>query len=171
MNYLKVIGAGIVALGLSLPVWAEMSKEEIIAKVEAGLSQAQRTRDHDQRVAAVEALLRAGVAPEQTVELVSSALARDVPVAEVVQLARDVETRAHGDKAQAEQDARESFAAAEKRHEASHQLQTEIASPSQGEHNAAGTGSGFGSGSGFGGGDLTGATGAGMGAGQGMGGR
>lgn len=163
MNCLKVIGAGIVALAVSLPVWADMSKEEVIVKIEAGLSQAQRARDHDQRVTSVEALLRAGVAPEKCVDLVSSALARDVPVAEVVQLARDIETRSHGDRARAEKYAHERFAAAEKRHEASHQLRNEIASPTRGEHGHGGSGSGMGSG------DFTG--GAGMGSGQGSGNR
>lgn len=168
MNYLKVIGAGVLALGVSLPVWADMSKEEVVARIEAGLSQTQRERDHDQYVTAVEALIRAGVAPEKCVNLVQSALTHNVPVAEVTKLARDVEARAHGNEARAENLAHEHFAAAEKRHEASHQLRNvrnEIASPTRGEHG----GSGSGMGSGFGSGDFTG--GAGMGSGQGSGGR
>lgn len=167
MSYLKMIGAGILALGVSLPVWADMSKEEVVAKIEADLSQAQRAQDHDQRVTAVEALLRAGVAPEKCVEIVKSALAHDVPVAEVTKLAREVESRAHADKAKAEQYARERFASAEKRHAASHPLRNEIASPTQGEHGGSGMGSGMGTG--FGGGDLTGGAGAGIGSGQGSG--
>lgn len=165
MNYLKVIGASVLALGVSLPVWADMTKEEVVAKIEAGLSQAQRERDHDQYVTAVEALIRAGVAPEKCVDLVKSALAHNVPVAEVAKLARDVEARAHGDKAGAEKRAHERFAAAEKRHEASHQLRNEIASPTRGEQGHGGSGMG----SGFGSGDF--ASGTGMGSGQGSGGR
>ena len=176
MNYRKTIGAGILAVAVSLPAWAEMTKDEVIAKVEAGLSQAQRGRDHDQRSAAVEALLRAGVAPEKCVELVTSALARNAPVDEVTALARDVETRSRDNKAAAGKYAQDRFAAAEKRHEGARQMREEIASPTQGEHGRSGSGEGFGSagfpsgagmGGGFGAGGAPGGAGAGSGSGTG----
>ncbi len=167
MNYLKTIGAGVLVLGVSLPVWADMTKDEVITKIEAGLSQAQRAQGRDQRVTAIEALLKAGVAPEKCVEIVKSALAHNVPVAEIAKLAREVETRARGDKTKAEKYARERFASAEKRHEASQRLRSEIVSPTRGERGPGGMGSG--GGSGFGGQDFTG--GAGGGSGQGSGGR
>lgn len=158
MNYLlKAIGAGALALSVSLPVWADMTKAEVVAKIEAGLSQAQRERGHDQYVTAVETLIRAGVAPEKCVALVKSALAHNVPVMEVAKLARDVEARAQGDKATAEQSAREYFAAAETRHGASDHLRNEIASPARGEHGGPGMGTGMGSG--FTSGDFTGGAG------------
>lgn len=175
MNFIKTIGAGVLALGVSLPVWADMTKEQAIAKIEAGLSQAQRERDRDQYTTAVEALMRSGVAPEKCVELVTSALARDVPVTEVAALARDVEARAQDDKAQAEQYAREQFASAESRQEArdetSHALRQDmqqdmrqdIGSPVHSEHSYGGSGVG----SGIGSGDFAGGAGAGAGSGHG----
>lgn len=178
MNYRKTIGAGILAILVSLPAWAQMTKDEVVAKIEAGLSQAQRERNHDRRVAAVEALLRAGVAPEKCVELVTSALARNVPVDEVTALARDVEMRSRGNKAAAEKYAQERFASAERRHEASRQIREEIASPTRGEQSRTGSGDGFGrgafpGGAGLGGGFGTGGVpgGAGEGMGSGTGGR
>lgn len=167
MKHLKVIGAGILALGISLPVWADMTKEEVVAKIEAGLSQAQRARDHDQHVTAVEALLRAGIAPEKSVDIVKSALARNVPVAEVAMLAREVENRARDDKARAEQYAREHFASAGRRHEASHQkMRNEIGSPTRVERGPGNAGAG--AGGGMGGGSFPGGMGAGAGGGRGQ---
>lgn len=181
MNYRKTVGVGILAVLVSLPAWAQMTKDEVVAKIEAGLSQAQRERDHDRRVAAVEALLRAGVAPEKCVELVSSALARNVPADEVMALARDVETRSRGNKAAAEKYAQERFASLEQRpeaqrHEAARQMREEIASPTRGEHGRSGSGDGFGAGGfqggaglggGLGAGGVPGGAGAGMGSGAG----
>lgn len=176
MNYRKTIGAGILAVLVSLPAWAQTTRDEVVARIEAGLSQAQRERDHDRRVAAVEALLRAGVAPEKCAELVTSALARNVPITEVMALARDVETRSRGNKAVAEKYAQERFASIEKRHEASRQIREEIASPTRGEHGRSGSGDGFGAGGfqggagmggGFGAGGALGGAGGGMGPGAG----
>lgn len=176
MNYRKTIGAGILAVLVSLPAWADMTKEEVIAKVEAGLSQAQRGRDHDRREAAVEALLRAGVAPEKVAELVTSALARNVRAEEVTALARDVETHSRGDKAVAEKYARERFASLRQGQEASRRIREDIASPTRGEHARSGSGGGVGAGgfkggaglgSGVGAGGAVGGTGGGMGSGAG----
>lgn len=176
MDYRKTIGAGILAVLVSLPAWADMTKEEVIAKVEAGLSQAQRGRDHDKREVAVEALLRAGVAPEKVAELVSSALARNVRVEEVTALARDVEAHSRGDKAVAEKYAQERFASLRQNQEASRQIREDIASPIRGEQSRAGAGGGFGAGAfpggagmgdGFGAGGIPGGAGGGMGSGAG----
>lgn len=172
MNYRKTIGAGVLAALVSLPAWAQLTKDQVVAKVEAGLSQAQRERDHDRRAAAVETLLRAGVAPEKVAELVTSAFARNVPVDEVMALARDVETRSGGNKAAAEKYAQERFAFAEQRHEASRQIREEIASPTRGEQSRTGSGEGFGAGGFQGGAGLGGGFGAGGvpgGAGEGIG--
>lgn len=172
MNYRKAIGAGILAVAVSLPAWADMTKEEVVAKVEAGLSLAQRERDRDRREAAVEALLRAGVAPEKVAELVTSALARNVPVDEVMALARDVETRSGGNKAAAGKYAQERFASLKQGREASRQIREGIASPTRGEHARSGSGGGVGAGGFQGGAGLGGGTGAGGavgGAGGGMG--
>lgn len=172
MNYRKTIGAGILAVLVSLPAWADMTKEEVIAKVEAGLSQAQRERDRDTREAAVEALLRAGVAPEKISELVTPALARNVRTEEVMDLARDVEAHSRGDKAVAEKYAQERFTSLRQGQEASRQLREDTASPNRGERSRNGFGAGaFPDGAGMGGGLGAGAFpgGAGMGGGLGTG--
>ena len=155
----KLATVGVLALGMGLSsAWADMTKEEIIAKIEAGMSKAQQ-QNHDQWVAAAEALLKSGVAPEKCVELVKSAMTREVSAHEVAEFAKQAETRAPGgDRAAAEKYAAEGFARFKPQAKS---MRDEITSPTRGGH--------AGSGSGYGGYDWSGHVPAGGGAGSGSG--
>lgn len=125
MNHLKAIAVGVLALGLSLPAWADMTKAEAIAKVEESLSRV-HAQERNKWVAAVEALLKAGVAPETCVDVVESALAHKVSAADVAKQARRIESRARGDKAAAAKHARDYIAFLEKRQDARRKLREEV---------------------------------------------
>lgn len=161
---LKLAGTGILALGLSLTASAEMTKEEVIAKIEAGMSKAQRTESRDWN-AAVDALLKAGVAPEASASLIQEALSHEMPAGEIVKQAREIGTLAKGDREAATGYANDLAAYVDK-HEGqwSAQMREDIASPIKGDHdmhNATGMGGGYGAGFG---GDMTGAATTGAGA-------
>lgn len=125
MHHLKAITAGVLALGLGLSAWADMTKEEVIAKVDEGLNRVY-AQERNKWVAAVEALLKTGTAPETCVDVVKSALAHKVSADDVAKQARRIESRARGDKAVAAKYARDYIASLEKRQDARRKLREEV---------------------------------------------
>ena len=157
-QFFRVASTGVLTLFMACPAFADMTREEAHARAQAALDSAHQSSKDDSKdertkwMNAVDALMKSGVAAEKALGVVQAALAQRLSADQVAKQARQIESRAKGDKTAADKYADEFTASIDNRSDRRGDMRNDIASPA-----------GRGAGGGFG------VQGAGAGAGQGAG--
>lgn len=177
----------ICALGLSTS-WAEVTNDEAVTKIQALAQKVEGADAREKLVFAYETLTKAGVSADKSLALIETAVKREVPAETLIREAREIQSAAKDDRANADKYANETMSQfsqqefSETRVEG-HDLAHEVhdmrgMGENPGGMDTSGAGGGFGgsdvgagggAGSGFGGSDVGAGTGGGAGTGVDMG--
>lgn len=111
--------AGFLVLSVSAPFLVAMTDAEVHQKVEVSMQQA-HVPSQGQWHKAVDALIRAGVAPEKCVDLVQAAIRNKESAGDLMQLARDISDRTRGDSHAATRQAEAALAKMKAEHAQAH---------------------------------------------------
>lgn len=171
-HIIQYVGAGVVALGLSLsPAWA-LTQDEARAEIEKHAAERQlNAKDRAAALETLSALVQKGVPVERAYEVVETAIDKDIKGPEFADIVKYIEAR-RDEGATADTAAAEAVSRIE--HEAMHEmrdyadqrdLRETMDIPGSMGGNEVGAGAGAGAGAGGGGPDMGGGVGAGAGAG------